>query len=212
MLNFLKMINEPIIYTLVGLSTVCTACIVMFYYYYNKTSCQTVDKLEKPIKKTIIFLDIDGTLTRKPGSDRDSLFNMYLNDPRDWALDRDKIIQILFESEYKLKKIQRFIQQLINTEHIELVITTNNYRNAVKQLWEEFIEIPWDAISLRSAFRDSPENKLVLINKILREESNLGNITNAIYFEDDITYIPDIEIGNNLKILNCHNNWLGNQL
>lgn len=226
--------NKKLLYSLIG----CTTILFLYYLYKSKSKNKEKDDIVdinrnkfaerllaqesvvsyRPNRKYIIFLDIDGTLTKLYGNHPQGLFVKYQY-YGDYYFNSDMFnISDLFEDNHTLNKIKSLIKILTVDlkDSVELIIATNNYKVAIKSLWKHiFPECPWDNISSRSAFRDSAVNKVELINNVLGSDEVEKSLKNgslaAIYFEDDLENLNTAFYTSNpdLKIVNCGENWLG---
>lgn len=232
-------INENILYPILGVGLGAVGSFLL--YYLVKSCCKSnhdddndetrrllgsynkkVKKIEEP-ERYIIFLDIDGSTTILPGGHPQSLFSLYFTNQLDWVGKRDNIIKTLFKSREKFEIVRSFLQTLTNQKNVEIVITTNNFKDAIKQLWAYCFKSSWDLISSRSAFRESGQNnKVFLINNYLTNDLTLQesrDLTSgklkAIYFEDDLGHLQNACVNGHkdLCIVDCSKGeWLGKRL
>ena len=226
-------LENNVLYPILGVSGVVIGC--LFLYYLGKRCCEESEESKRLLEDSrentesperyIIFLDIDGSSTLLPGDHPQSLFSLYLYDPKRWNIDREQVIQTLFGDREKFEKVRQFFQTLsqIDSKKVEIVITTNNFKDAIKQLWAYFFRSSWDRVSLRSGFRESgSNNKINLINNYLNNDLTLQEARDllsgklkAIYFEDDANHLQNARMNGHRKlcIVDCSKgNWLGYRL
>lgn len=161
---------------------------------------------------TTLIIDLDGTLSKYPGSDFRSLFTRYLESV---ALNKDdtkaaKFSVELMVNRYSAKEIQHIKEILVELNRLygSLLILSLNYKIvAVEYLKELEILHLFDIDS--SKFRED------MSNKPRKEDVWLGLINkyeNVIYIDDDS------EVLGKLKTLDCKNvkfihlpEWIGSE-
>ena len=90
---------------------------------------------KETVPKTVVFLDVDGTITRLPGQHPDSLFSKaeyYEN-----AKFTDEIMSTLYEDKQKYGIVKEFLHQLQNDPECEPVIVSLNHRSVIKHILED---------------------------------------------------------------------------
>lgn len=150
-----------------------------------KKIIETETELKKGDRKVAIF-DVDGTLTPHQGQDMDSLFRL------GWS-DYSEKYMVLEEIKY----LRKFLKELVDKNFI-ILYASRSYLFDIIQLFH--------ALNIESNMGVSRNNRLSkkeFIHKLPK-----GN--NYYYFEDDETYLDEI---NGITNVSCSNgNWLGKQL
>jgi hypothetical protein len=162
---------------------------VIYYKVYGK-------------KKYRLFFDVDGTLTAVEGDNPNSLYNLYLTHGDNWVF-TDNIINKLFENRDKFDKISAFLGILSEMDNVEICLTTNNHKNAIKGMWENLFHLPWKKVSDKSIFRESQTIKSDHIR------NNMNGI--CIYFEDDSVNLQKAKDIYSLGIVDC-SDWIVHKL
>lgn len=85
--------------------------------------------------KSVVFLDVDGTITRLPGQHPDSLFNKAEYYER--AKFTDEIMRTLYEDKQKFATVKEFLHDLQNDPSCEPVIVSLNHRSVIRHILED---------------------------------------------------------------------------
>jgi hypothetical protein len=154
-------------------------------------------------KKYKLFFDVDGTITKISGAKPNSLYEIYMTDQIN---NIEKYSLILFGKELDL--VRSFFHNLVKNPNIEIILVTNNFKEAVEPVFTKVLNIDWNKIDARSAFRnESVGRKMTYITERLNgwDSNSVG-----LYFDDDeINFVGKVK-PENLTIVNCSNgNWLG---
>lgn len=163
-------------------------------------------KTEPPPTKYYLFLDVDGTLTKLAGEHLEGLYSLYSTFGPSWIdIYNDK----LFGTQHNLLLIKKILQILCSSNRFEIFITTNNYYDAIQDLWTKVFECPWSRVNKQSAFRGSPINKLNLVKEINKQNNKQ---TKILFFDDDPINFKGQTVDDNIAVIDCSKNWLGDQI
>ena len=139
-----------------------------------------------------------------------NLNHNYSNNLNRDNLNRDNLNSDNLNSDNNISLVSRFLQtlcQLPEDKYI-IVIVTNNYKEAVRDLWTKVLKCPWDRVHPNSAFRGATLNKLALINYFNQHFTG----SKILYFDDDRVNYLGQKVDSNITIIDCFNKCIAEQL
>lgn len=179
------------------------------------------------VTKYYIFLDIDGTVTKLAGEHPDGLYSLYFNFGSEWCKMCKSLTHKLFgdhvsiadpTTNTNLELISKTLQTLcqLPSDRFHIFIATNNFREAVYDLWTKVLGCPWERVHPRSAFRGATINKLNLIRQINKEinqeDKTPKDKVKILYFDDDHINFYGQTLDDNVTVIDCSEKWLAEQL
>ena len=162
---------------------------------------------------TLIFLDVDGTITQIPGHKNGSLFQFapyYQDNPL-----TEEGIEKLYKDEESYNRVKKFLTKLQNLPYNEYkcYIVSNNFHNIVETLLYHHFDLQPDHFMRRCYTRECSVGmtKQQFIKDVVEEHTKFDTEVRAFFFDDDPRNVQGLHPS--VKWFDCGDGqWLGEML